>query len=219
MNLQEIKTNGLFMIAGMLIGLAMWFTYDRIEGSVQLHKAEKYFARLNGEGVEARFEGKGDPVSYESIRILDHNGNPVAVQPDPGRVVILSIWASWDIPCIENLPALASLYEKTKREVDFYLLTGEDPAKVMRIMKNQDLDMPCYFFTHRDDLPCFLQQAELPYTCIIHQGEIRCEYSGMAPWDCESIIHFIEKLQNPEKRLTNLITFQRIEVLNVINFQ
>lgn len=218
MNSQEIKTSGLFLIAGLLIGLSLWFTYDRFEQLSQRHKAEKYFAELNGKESIDPASGKGYPVQYESMRIEDQNGNPVTVSPDMERVVILSIWASWDISCIENLPALARLYERTKGEVDFYLLTGESPGKIKRIMKSQDLDLPCYFFTHWDDLPCFLQQTELPYTCIIYQGEIRCEYRGEAPWDSDSIIQFIDLLQNEEKRLTNLVSIQRIEVLNIINF-
>lgn len=218
MNAQEMKTSGLFLIAGLLIGLTMWFTYDRIEQSIQQHKAEKYFANLYNEGGNDQTTGQGYPVKYESMRITDQNGNPITVPSEPDRIVLIYIWASWDISSVENLPALSRLYERKKGEVDFYLLTGEEPAKVFRTLKNQKVDLPCYFFTHQDDLPCFLQQTELPYICIIHQGQVRCEYTGTAPWDSDSIIRFIEELQNEQKRLTNLLPIQQINVLNVINF-
>ncbi len=218
MNAQGMKTSGLFLISGLLIGLTLWFTYDRIERSAQLNKAEKYFARLYNEGENYETADPGYPVKYESMRITDQNGAPVTVHPESGHVVLIYIWAPWDLSSVENLPALSRLYERTKGTVDFYLLTGEKPEKVMRIMKNQKFDLPCYFFTHQDDLPCFLQQTELPYTCIIHQEQIHCEYTGTAPWDSDVIIQLIQKLQNEQKSLTDLPTCQRIGVLNVINF-
>jgi hypothetical protein len=218
MDAHEIKTNGLFLIVGLLIGLTMWFTYDRIERSILQQKAEKYFTNLAHGPGNNKIGNQGYPVKYESIRITNLNGDPVTIYAESGRVVLICIWATWDISSMENLTALSRLYERMKGEVDFFLLTGDDPAKVLRILNKQKLDLPCYFFTHQDDLPCFLQHTELPYTCIIHQGQVRCEYTGTAPWDSDSIIHFIEKLQNEQKRLTNLIPIQRIDVLNVINF-
>jgi hypothetical protein len=218
MNVQEMKTSGLFLIAGVLIGLTMWFVYDRIERSILQHKAEKYFTNLVNEAEDDQTGRQGYPVKYESIRITDQNGNPVTVHSESGHPVLIYIWASWDISSLENLPAFSRLYERTKGEVDFYLLTGEEPSKAIRILKNQKLDLPCYYFARQDDLPCFLQQTELPYTCIIHQGQIRCEYTGTAPWDSDAIIHLIEKLKNEAKRITDLIPLQRINVLNVINF-
>ncbi len=218
MDAQEMKTSGLFLIAGLLIGLAIWFTYDRIERSILHHKAEKYFTGLSDERVNDRVVNHGYPVNYQDLRITDQNGNPVTVDPESERIVLISVWATWDISSLENLPALSRFYEKTKGEVDFYLVTGEEPAKVMRIFKNQKLDLPCYFFSHQDDLPCFLQQTDLPYTCIIHQGKIQCEYTGTAPWDSDSILRLIEKLQNEQKKITELIPTQHFGVLNVINF-
>ena len=71
MNAQEIKTNGLFLNAGLLIGLTLWFTYDRIERSIKQHRAEEYFAELYKAEGNVQSENHGFPVSYEAIRITD----------------------------------------------------------------------------------------------------------------------------------------------------
>jgi hypothetical protein len=218
MEFHEMKTSGLFLITGLLIGLTMWFTYDRIEKGIQKHRAEEYFARLeNGVKID-KIREQAYQIKNEAIQITDQEENLITIQTASDRVIFIYLWASWNISSVENLSALSQLYEKTKGNIDFYLITGEQPAKINRVLKNQKLDLPCYFFKQQGDLPLFLQQTDLPYTCIIHRGKIRFEYWGIAPWDNEAIIHFIEELRQEEKRLTDLIPLQRIGVLNVINF-
>lgn len=218
MEFHEMKTSGLYVITGLLIGLTMWFTYDRIEKRIQKLKAEEYFTRLENDMENEHIRGQAYQIKNESIQITDQEGNPVTIQPASDRVIFIYLWASWSNSSVENLSDLSRLYEKAKGNIDFYLITGDQPAKVNRVLKNQKLELPCYFFKQQGDLPLFLHQTELPYICIIHRGEVRFEYRGTAPWDNEAIIHFIEELRQEEKRLTDLIPLQRIGVLNVINF-
>jgi hypothetical protein len=218
MKFNETKTSGLYVITGLLIGLTLWFSYDRIEKGIQNKKAEKYFTDLMNEGEYSSFRAESINISDDSFELIDQMGNPITIQPASGHIIFINIWASWSISCVENLPALSRLYNNTSGKIDFYLITGEQPEKVQRILKNQKLDLPCYYFRHMQDLPPYLQQTNLPYSCIIHEGKILFEYFGIAPWDSDNFIKFIEEIPKGEKRLTELIPLQKIDVLNIINF-
>ena len=218
MDFKEGKTNGLYVITGLLIGLTLWFSYDRIEKNVQTKKAEKYFAGLMDENEISFLNAEGITVGSDSFELLDRNGDPVIIHPASGDIIFINIWASWSISCVENLPALSGLYNSTRGKVDFYLITGEHPDKIQRILKNQKLDLPCYYFKHMQDLPVYLQKTDLPYSCIIHDGEILFEYIGIAPWDSDNFVNYIKELPKEKKSITGLAPLQRIDVLNVINF-
>lgn len=218
MDFKEGKTNGLYVITGLLIGLTLWFSYDRIEKGIQTKKAEKYFTGLMNEDEIPFLETEAITIGSDSFELFDQNGDPVIIHPASGHIIFINIWASWSISCVENLPALSGLYNSTMGKVDFYLITGEHPDKVQRILKNQKLDLPCYYFRHMQDLPAYLQQTELPYSCIINNGKILFEYTGIAPWDSETFVNFIKELPKEKKSISELVPQQRIDVLNVINF-
>src|SRR3546814_19940505 len=40
---------------------------------------------------------------------LDENGQPVTLEAFRGKVVLLNLWATWCIPCREEMPALDRL--------------------------------------------------------------------------------------------------------------
>lgn len=218
MKCQEIKTNGLYVITGLLIGLTMWFVFDRIEVGIEKRKAEKYFEQLENGFTDDHLDDHVYQIKNEMIRITDQEGIPVTIAPTSERVIFIYLWATWDISCVENLPDLHRFYEKTKDEIDLYLITAEQPSKVNRVLKNQRLDLPCYYFKQLGDVPLFLQQTDFPYACIIHNGKVQFEYSGIAPWDSEIFIHFIQNLQKEDNRISDLISIHRVDVLNVINF-
>jgi hypothetical protein len=218
MEYKEGKITGLYIITGLLIGLTLWFSYDRIEKSVQKKKAEKYFAGLRHDIGNLSTSTKSISIGTDSFDLMNSAGEPVTIYPGSGQMIFINMWASWSISCIENLPALARLYNKTRGKIDFYLVTGEHPDKVRRIMKNQDLDLPCYYFKQMHELPACLRQTDLPYSCIMHDGKILFEYTGVAPWDSENFIDFVDGLVKEDKTISELITLQRIDVLNIINF-
>jgi hypothetical protein len=218
MEFKEGKTGGLYVITGLLIGLTLWFSYDRIEKGMQNKKAEKYFETLTDDTMIPHMQQEVINIENDSFALIDQQGNHVTIHPASGRIIFINIWATWNISCIENLPALSRLYDQVKGKLDFYLVTGEKPEKVQRMLKNQKVDLPCYYISHMQDLPRYLQQTELPYSCIIYDGKIVFEYRGIAPWDSEPFLRYIDEIPGKKKEITHLVQLQKIDVLNVINF-
>ena len=218
MEFKEGKIGGLYVISGLLIGLTLWFSYDRIEKGMQNKKAEKYFENLMDKNVIRNLDQEVINIKNDSFVLVNQQGNRVTVYPASGKIIFINIWATWNISCIENLPALSRFYDQVKGKIDLYLITGEKPEKVQRMLKNQKVYIPCYYFSRMQDLPDYLQQTELPYSCIIYDGKIVFEYSGIAPWDSEPFMQYIDELPNVKKEITHLVHPQKVDVLNVINF-
>ncbi len=49
---------------------------------------------------------------YEALSL--ENGKPTTVSNATGKVIILNSWATWCVPCREEMPGLEQLYEEYK---------------------------------------------------------------------------------------------------------
>ena len=47
-----------------------------------------------------------------------------------GRITFLSFWATWCAPCVAELPSIEALYQDYKDQIDFVLVTHENPEVV-----------------------------------------------------------------------------------------
>ena len=67
----------------------------------------------------ARFEG-------EKVSVTDLTLN--------GKTAIISLWATWCVPCIKELDAINELYDEWKEEVDFevYAISVDDSRSIKR---------------------------------------------------------------------------------------
>ena len=60
-------------------------------------------------GALRRLDLKGKQFAFSGIGL---NGGTVDVSQYKGRVLLLSFWATWCVPCTQDLPQLRSLYEQ-----------------------------------------------------------------------------------------------------------
>jgi len=78
------------------------------------------------------------------------------LQKSKGHVLLVNVWASWCVPCIEEFPDLLKLRQSYRnRGLDVVFISVDDPRKLGRdvrpFLKRMKVTFPTYIKQTRDD--------------------------------------------------------------------
>lgn len=121
---------------------------------------------------------------FELVRL---DGKEISFSDLKGKTIFLNLWATWCPPCIAEMPAIQSLYEKTSSdEIAFVMLSmDDDREKPIKFIKRKEFTFPVY--TLKNGLPQVFHSQSIPTTFVISpEGEIMVKQAGMASYDTES---------------------------------
>jgi thiol-disulfide isomerase/thioredoxin len=157
-------------------------------------------------GELAGVNGTGQGRSYADMALKDAAGKPLTVESFAGKRLLINFWASWCIPCREEMPALNALAQKYNSD-KFMVLpvnTGEtDPAKGTNFLADGNLpNLPLYAeansFEIINRLKTTAVSAGLPASVLV--DEKGCELAvlqGPAEWDYPDGHKLIEVFLEP----------------------
>jgi peroxiredoxin len=118
-----------------------------------------------------------------SFSLVTLDGKSVTSTDLRGRVVVLAFWATWCLPCRQELPDLQKVYEQYEGDsnVAFYAVGGpwgDDTAeKESTFAKQKKLNMPLAFDSHGTAQA--LGVSTFPSLIILDgAGRIRLVHSG-----------------------------------------
>ncbi len=123
----------------------------------------------------------GQPAPDVTLPTLD--GGTLRLDDFAGQIVFLSFWATWCVPCQEEMPLLQSVYD-TRGDEGIAVITITDPADgqdeggIRTFMQRFDLTLPVALST---DLAFFQAWAvaQIPTTYIIDRaGIVRFRHVG-----------------------------------------
>ncbi len=80
----------------------------------------------------------------EDFRLADLEGNSQSLSQYRGKIVLVNFWATWCKPCIKEMPAMQTVYDKL-RDKGFVVLAInelEDEAKVREHIKQHGHTFP-----------------------------------------------------------------------------
>lgn len=117
-----------------------------------------------------------------------------------GNVKIVSLWATWCVPCLKELDAINDLYEDWQDETDVELIAVsiDDSRTVKRVkplINGKAWDYRIVLDTN-NDLKRALGAATVPLTLIIKDNKILYRHSGYNPG---SEFELYEKVQEYAK--------------------
>lgn len=132
-------------------------------------------------------------ASY-NIKLTNAAGRSIDFSEFKGQTVFLNFWATWCPPCVAEMPDIENLYEQKGEDVAFVMISlDKDREKALRFIQRKDFKMPIYFL--ESGLPRVYNPSSIPTTYVISpQGEIVMTQHGMAKYNSDSFIEFLEGL-------------------------
>lgn len=102
-----------------------------------------------------------------------------------GKTVVVSLWATWCVPCLRELDTIAEEYELLQEEMGFELIAiSLDDARSTRRVKPAVMGKGWEYEVLLDpnnDLKRYLGVSTIPFTLIVKDGEIKFRHSSFAP--------------------------------------
>ena len=124
-----------------------------------------------------------------TFKTLDGEDVPLVDPELESKVLFLNMWATWCLPCLEEMPAMASLYEEfSDQGLAMVAISNEDPEVVRQFLEEHP-----YPFTilldPEDSLALRLEVMALPTTLIVDRQErIALRQLGSYAWDSPEMI-------------------------------
>ena len=198
--LSPAKLVGFAVLAGLVVGAAAVYVNLALSGNgEQTASAAQCQASMAEAEALAPFS-RGDvaamvpvtaPRLIEGLSFQDADGKPVTMADFRDQTVLLNLWATWCVPCREEMPALNNLQEAL----------GSDDFKVLAInIDTGDVEKPRSFLEeigvdslglYRDASMGVFNKLKkdglafgLPVTLLIdEQGCLLSAMNGPAVWD------------------------------------
>ncbi len=148
-----------------------------------------------------RFAPAVPPRPVTDQPFFDEQGDPVRLTDYRGRGLVLNFWATWCVPCIRELPALARLKVNLADDgIDVIALSvdrGGVPV-VRRFLKKVKIDNLDILIDVKSKVSRKTRVSALPTTVLIDaDGVERGRFLGYAEWDKDSAAEFIRGCVGP----------------------
>ena len=111
-----------------------------------------------------------------------------------GEVVVLNFWATWCIPCIEEVPSLVALHHRMPQIAVVAISSDEGQASYQQFLTANHVD----FVTVRDPsyrIPHLYGTVKIPETYVIdRRGILRRKFVSAQDWTSPEILDYLSKL-------------------------
>jgi peroxiredoxin len=105
---------------------------------------------------------------------------------DSNRVTIISFWATWCVPCINELDALKEKLDETKNPLFQLIAISTDEArtvqKVRPLVKSRGWNFEIYLDESNEVKRAF-NVSNIPFVMIVYKGKIVYQKTGYVPGD------------------------------------
>lgn len=136
------------------------------------------------------------------LRLRGLDGKLIDVKYADARVTLVNFWATWCLPCREEMPAINRIFQKYRdrgfRAVGLALQSG-DPSEVKEFLDSRKMDLTYPILLSTEDLAEAYGDIEiLPTTYLIGPGgEVLKTFFGLAGDFERTLGGEIEKLLSP----------------------
>jgi cytochrome c biogenesis protein CcmG, thiol:disulfide interchange protein DsbE len=135
-----------------------------------------------------------------NFKMLNRDGQEVALSDFRGQVVFLNFWATTCEPCRKEIPDLGALAKKMTG-LPFVILavtTDTDWAAVDKMFPTKDLEIHIGLDPQQGPLvKSLFGTNKIPESYVIDKnGQLRMRFVNVHPWDDERLHRYLEVLTN-----------------------
>lgn len=136
-------------------------------------------------------------IPETQLKTLDGDITNLRTISQNNDLIVVSLWATWCVPCKNELDAISEVYEDWQEEtgVQLFAISIDDARTVKRVkplINGKDWDFEILLDTN-NDLKRALGAVTVPLTLIIKNGEIVFRHSGYTPGSEEELFEEIKK--------------------------
>lgn len=131
------------------------------------------------------------------LKTLDGDITNLQIISENNDLIVVSLWATWCVPCKNELDAISEVYSDWQDEtnVTLYAVSVDDSRTIKRVkplVNGKGWDYEILLDTN-NELKRALGSATVPLTLIIKKGKIVYRHSGYTPGSEDDLFEEIKK--------------------------
>ena len=137
-----------------------------------------------------------------SFTLPDMNGRQVRLEDYRGKVVLVSFWASWCLPCIKEMPSMNRLQQKLKDQA-FVILgvnVGEEKSAIDQFVKQTEILFPVVLDTDQGTFKAWKIYVVPSNFLIGPDGVIQYGSVGAVEWDSPEVVKTVKSMIGKAKK-------------------
>jgi peroxiredoxin len=154
-------------------------------------------------------DSESAPETEVVVALADEDKVQQAIRDAEGKALVVNIWATWCLPCIAEMPELASFYTDMDSERVAFLSLSADQAytledTVQPFAKERKLPFPVYVMDFTDPDPVLLAKmlgvsetkwdGALPATFVLDQDRklVRHWFEEVKPGELQATVESLD---------------------------
>ncbi|QOW08984.1 TlpA family protein disulfide reductase [Kaistella flava (ex Peng et al. 2021)] len=139
--------------------------------------------------------------SIENIKVKNIKGENIALKDlNNDKPLVLSFWATWCLPCMEELNAVNDNLEewKKERDFDFIAVSTDDPRtvnKVKTVVNGKNWNFDQVLLDPSQSIKRSLNVNNVPTTLVYFKNKLVYSHVGYAPGDEEELFNKLKQIQ------------------------
>ncbi|MAN26086.1 MULTISPECIES: TlpA family protein disulfide reductase [Mesonia] len=135
-------------------------------------------------------------VDIETINGKEINTHDISED----KLVVISLWATWCVPCLKELDAINDVYVDWQDEtgIELYAISVDDARTVKRVrplVSGKGWDYNVLLDTN-NDFKRLVGAASVPLTLLVKDNKILYRHSGYSPGAEEELYDMIKQFSN-----------------------
>ena len=134
------------------------------------------------------------PRAIKELKFKDLNLQEVDLTNKKGNIMIINFWATWCIPCREEMPSLEKLTQKNP-EIKVYAINMEKPNKIRArdFYKNLDISSLDIYFDPEFQLVKIFKLRGMPTSILIDKNGMEfARVIGQIDFSSDEFIKFLK---------------------------